>query len=173
MTVRPIIIAPDPILMQVSTPVGEITPDIRALIADMIDTMYDADGIGLAAVQVGVPLRILVIDTEGKNGPHRPRVYINPESTPLTQTPGSYVEGCLSVPRSRAEVRRPQRVRVTYRDANGAACDETLEGLDAVCLQHEIDHLNGILFIDHLPKLQRSMLLERCEKFKRERVRGG
>ena len=156
MAVRPILIAPDPVLLRISAPVEQVTDDVRALITDMIDTMYEADGIGLAAIQIGVPLRILITDVGGKDAPRAPRVFINPELTPLTDEQDAYREGCLSVPKAWAEVRRPQHIRARYLNAEGTECEEELHGLQAVCLQHELDHLNGILFIDHLPKLQRS-----------------
>jgi peptide deformylase len=172
MAIRPILEAPDPRLRTKSTPVETVDDDLRALIADMFETMYDAPGIGLAAIQVGVPHRVLVIDlqeeedAEGK--PIRnPRVFINPELFDPSEEFSVYNEGCLSVPDQYAEVERPAVIHARWLDEQGAKHEEQLEGLLATCLQHEMDHLEGVLFIDHLSKLKRDMLLKKLDKQRR------
>ena len=173
MAILPIIETPDPLLRQKSTPVEEVTDEIRTLIDDMFETMYAAPGIGLAAIQVGVPQRLLVIDLqeeedeEGK--PVRePRVFINPEIIEESEHLVPYNEGCLSVPEMYAEVDRPDRIRARWLDRDGVSHEEELTGLLAVCLQHEMDHLEGVLFIDHLSRLKREMLLKKLAKLRRE-----
>jgi peptide deformylase len=170
MAILPIIETPDPRLRVISTPVETVDDDLRALIADMFETMYDAPGIGLAAIQVGVPKRVLVIDLqepveEGSDEVVRaPRVFINPEILEQSDETKPYNEGCLSVPDQYAEVQRPAVIRAKWLDEQGKAHEETLDGLLAVCLQHEMDHLEGILFIDHLSKLKRDMILKKIAK---------
>ncbi|HEX9963936.1 MAG TPA: peptide deformylase [Allosphingosinicella sp.] len=169
MAIRPIIEAPDPLLRQVSSPVEEITPEIRTLIDDMFETMYAAPGIGLAAIQVGVPKRILVIDLqdpEEEDGEpvRRPMVFINPEILHTSETERPYNEGCLSVPDQYAEVDRPDRVRARWLDRDGKVHEEEIEGMLATCLQHEMDHLEGVLFIDYLSRLKRDMILRKLAK---------
>ena len=166
---------PDPMLRQISTPVEKVDDELRALIADMFETMYEAPGIGLAAIQVGVPKRILVIDLqdppeEGGEPVKDPRVFINPEIVESSDHEVPYTEGCLSVPDQFAEVDRPERIRARWLDENGKAHEEDLDGLLAVCLQHEMDHLEGILFIDHLSKLKRDMVLKKLAKARKERA---
>jgi peptide deformylase len=173
MAILPIFETPDPVLRQISRPVEQVDDDLRKLIDDMFDTMYAAPGIGLAAVQVGVPKRLLVIDLhepeeEGGEPVRDPRVFINPEILETSATTKPYQEGCLSVPDQYAEVLRPERIRARWLDRDGNAHDEWLEGLLAICLQHEIDHLNGILFIDHLSRLKREMILTKLLKARRE-----
>ncbi|MFZ5705416.1 MAG: peptide deformylase [Pseudomonadota bacterium] len=172
MAILPILETPDPRLRTKSLPVDQVDDDVRALIADMFETMYDAPGIGLAAIQVGVPKRILVIDlqeeedAEGK--PIRnPRVFINPELFDPSDEHNLYTEGCLSVPDQFAEVERPAVVHARWLDAHGNSHEERLDGLLATCLQHEMDHLEGILFIDHLSRLKRDMLLKKLDKARR------
>ena len=165
---------PDPLLREKSTPVDAVTDDIRALIADMFETMYDAPGIGLAAVQVGVPKRLLVMDIgepaeEGGEAVREPRVFINPEIVTHSDDEVPYTEGCLSVPDQYAEVMRPDRIRAKWLDEHGVAHDEMLSGMLAVCLQHEMDHLEGVLFIDHLSRLKREMVLKKLAKTRKER----
>ena len=174
MAIRPIIEAPDPRLRVKSTPVEMVDDDLRALIGDMFETMYDAPGIGLAAVQIGVPKRVLVIDLQeaedGEGRPIRtPRVFINPEIYQPDAARALYNEGCLSVPDQYAEVERPATCRARWLDETGAAHDEAIEGMLATCLQHEMDHLEGILFIDHLSRLKREMVLKKLEKARRGR----
>jgi len=173
MALLPIVEVPDPRLKQVSAPVAEVNDEIRALIADMFETMYAAPGIGLAAVQVGVPKRVLVIDLqepeeEGGEPVRDPRVFINPEIVTHSDQEVPYTEGCLSVPDQYAEVDRPRSIRARWLDEKGAAHEEEIEGLLAVCLQHEMDHLEGILFIDHLSRLKREMILRKIAKARKQ-----
>ena len=169
MAVLPIVEVPDARLRAVSQPVPVVDDSVRQLVSDMIETMYAAHGIGLAAIQVGVESRVLVIDLqeqedeEGK--PIRdPRAYINPEVLEVSEELSVFNEGCLSIPDQYAEVARPARCRVRWLDENGETHERELEGLLATCMQHEIDHLNGVLFIDHISRLKRSMLLKKLEK---------
>jgi peptide deformylase len=174
MAILPIVEVPDPRLRQISSPVETVDDAVRALIADMFDTMYDAPGIGLAAIQIGVPKRILVIDLqepEVEDGPpvKDPRVFINPEILTASDQEVPYLEGCLSVPDQYADVERPDHIRARWLDENGKQHEEQLDGLLAVCLQHEMDHLEGILFIDHLSRLKREMVLKKLAKLRKER----
>jgi len=169
MALLPIVEVPDPRLRLISTPVETVDDELRELIADMFDTMYDAPGIGLAAIQVGVPKRVIVMDLqeeEDEDGkPIRaPRVFINPEILDPTEEQSVYTEGCLSIPEQFADVERPARCRVKWLDENGAEHDEVFEGLLATCIQHEMDHLEGIVFIDHLSRLKRDMILKKLAK---------
>jgi peptide deformylase len=174
MAILPILEVPDPRLRRISTPVEAVTDEIRKLVADMFETMYAAPGIGLAAAQVDVPIRLLVMDLgdgpadEDGKGTRNPRVFINPEILDPSEDHSVYNEGCLSVPDQYADVERPATVRVRWLDEQGVAHDERLDGLTATCLQHEMDHLNGILFIDHLSRLKRDMVLKKLEKARRE-----
>ena len=173
MAIRPIIEVPDPLLRQKSMPVETVDDDLRALIADMFETMYAAPGIGLAAIQVGVPKRVLVIDLqepeeEGGEPVKDPRVFVNPEIVEHSDQEVPYTEGCLSVPDQFAEVDRPDRIRARWLDENGESHDEEITGLLATCLQHEMDHLNGVLFIDHLSRLKREMILKKLAKLRKE-----
>src|SRR5436305_5940745 len=173
MATLPIVEVPDPRLRQISSPVEKVDDEVRALIADMFETMYAAPGIGLAAIQVGVPKRILVIDLqepEQEDGePVRdPRVFINPEILRSSDHEVPYTEGCLSVPDQYAEVDRPDAIRARWLDVDGQAHEEDITGLLATCLQHELDHLNGILFIDHLSRLKREMILKKLAKQRKE-----
>ena len=169
MALRTIIEVPDPRLRLVSTPVDTVDDELRDLIADMFDTMYDAPGIGLAAIQVGVPKRVIVMDLqeqedeEGK-AIREPRVFINPEILDPAEEHSVYTEGCLSVPDQFADVERPARCRVKWLDEQGKAHDEVFEGLLATCIQHEMDHLEGIVFIDHLSRLKRDMIMKKLNK---------
>ncbi|MEO7601752.1 MAG: peptide deformylase [Sphingomicrobium sp.] len=165
---------PDPMLRQISTPVDKVDDAIRALIADMFETMYEAPGIGLAAVQVGKPIRLLVMDLaepeeEGGDPVREPRVFINPEILNHSDEEAAYTEGCLSVPDQYAEVMRPDHIRARWLDEHGKKHEQDLDGLLAICLQHEMDHLEGILFIDHLSKLKRDMVLKKLAKTRKER----
>jgi peptide deformylase len=174
MAILPIIETPDPRLREKSTPVEAVTDETRKLIDDMFETMYDAPGIGLAAIQVGVAKRLLVIDLqepeEEEGEPVRkPMVFINPEIVETSGTLQVYNEGCLSVPEMYAEVERPDRIRARWLDRDGATHEEELDGLLAICLQHEMDHLEGILFIDHLSRLKRDMILKKLAKYRKER----
>ena len=162
MAIRPIFETPDPVLRQISKPVDTFDHDLKTLVADMFETMYAAPGIGLAAVQVGVPIRLLVIDLqepeeEGGEPVRDPRVFINPEILWHSDNEVPYTEGCLSVPEQYAEVMRPERIRAKWQDADGKTYEDEIDGLLATCLQHEMDHLNGVLVIDHLSPLKRDM----------------
>jgi peptide deformylase len=176
MALLPIVEVPDPRLRQISSPVEQVDDEVRALVADMFETMYAAPGIGLAAIQVGVPKRILVIDLQEPANPEDaeskpvrdPRVFINPEIVEHSDQDVPYTEGCLSVPDQYAEVDRPDRIRAKWLDLDGKAHDEEITGLLATCLQHEMDHLNGILFIDHLSRLKREMILKKLAKQRKE-----
>ena len=164
MTVRPLVILPDAQLRLVSEPVTEITDEIRTLAADMIETMYDAPGIGLAAVQIGVLKRVVTIDASKDENARNPTVYLNPEIVWSSEERRVYDEGCLSIPDFYGEVERPDRVRVRYMNLDGQTVEQEADGLLATCLQHEIDHLNGVLFIDHLSKLKRDRVMKKFVK---------
>jgi peptide deformylase len=164
MAVRPLVILPDRQLRLVSEPVGPVTNDVKALAADMLETMYDAPGIGLAAIQIGVPKRLVVIDL-GKNPEERsPMVLVDPEITWSSDEKRVHEEGCLSIPEYYEEVERPDRIRVRYRDLDGEVVETEADGILATCIQHEIDHLNGVLFVDYLSRLKRSRVLKKFEK---------
>ena len=172
MAVLPIVEIPDPRLRLISKPVESITDETRAFVQDMIDTMYAAHGIGLAAIQVGVDQRILVIDLQEEKDEDdkpikAPKAYINPEILSVSDETSTYNEGCLSIPEQYADVQRPASCRVRWQDETGAAHEEELTGLLATCMQHEIDHLNGVLFIDHISRLKRDMVLKKLAKARR------
>jgi peptide deformylase len=164
MAIRPLLKLPDAKLRLVSEPVGEVTGEVRRLAADMLDTMYDAPGIGLAAIQIGVPKRVVVIDLGRTEEERRPLVFIDPEITWTSEEMRAHEEGCLSIPEYYEEVERPDRVKVRYRDLDGNVVEAEADGILATCIQHEIDHLNGVLFIDHLSRLKRSRVLRKFEK---------
>jgi len=171
MSVLTILEVPDPGLRAVARPVAEVNDAVRAIVADMFDTMYDARGIGLAATQVAIEQRIVVIDlqepesdAEDAKPVRTPLVFINPELVSVSDEVSTYNEGCLSIPEQYAEVERPARCRVTWLDAAGAAQEGDFDGLLATCIQHEIDHLNGVLFIDHISRLKRDMVLKKLAK---------
>jgi len=187
MAIREIIEIPDPRLKTLSTRVETFDDELRTLVADMFETMYDAPGIGLAAIQVGVPQRVLVIDLQpddpdaepeectahgDQKHTHQPvkrepRVFINPEILDPSEEQSVYSEGCLSVPEIYADVERPARIRARWQDLDGTVHEEAIDGLLATCLQHEMDHLEGILFIDHLSRLKRQMALKKLEKLRK------
>ena len=184
MAIREIIEAPDPRLKTVSEPVERFDDELRTLVEDLFETMYDASGIGLAAIQVGVPVRVLVIDLQEPDPDaepeechahdgephthqpvkHDPRVFVNPEIIDPSIHLNTYQEGCLSVPDIYADVDRPKACRVRWQDLEGKVHEEAMEGLWATCIQHEMDHLDGILFIDRLSRLKRTMALKKLEK---------
>ncbi|AKQ42466.1 peptide deformylase [Aurantiacibacter atlanticus] len=183
MAIREILEAPDPRLKIVSSPVEKFDEGLKTLVDDMFETMYDAYGIGLAAIQVGEPIRLLVIDLQeedpdaepeecehdGTKHTHQPvkkdpRVFVNPEILDPSTDKGIYQEGCLSVPDVYADIERPSRCRVRWQDLNGKQHEEDMSGMLAICIQHEMDHLNGILFIDHLSRLKRGMALKKLQK---------
>lgn len=172
MTALPLVILPDAQLRKVSEPVTAVTGEIRRLADDMLQTMYEAPGIGLAAIQVGRPLRMITIDLARKEEPPQPIIFLNPEVTWKSDDLSVYEEGCLSIPEYYEEVERPASVKVRYMDMKGATQEMLAEGLMATCIQHEIDHLNGVLFIDYLSKLKRDRVVTRFRKLARERERG-
>ena len=170
--IKPILIHPDPRLKKVCDPVSDLTDDLRKLADDMLETMYDAPGIGLAAPQVGVLSRLIVLDCVKEEGaPPRPLVMFNPEVTAASEEKNTYEEGCLSIPEQYAEITRPAEVTVNWIDRDGAERSEDFDGLWATCVQHEIDHLNGKLFIDYLSAMKRQMITRKMQKLKREKAR--
>lgn len=180
MALLPIYVAPHPVLKKPAEPVAAVTDEIRTLIKDMFETMYATRGIGLAAPQVGHSLRVLVMDVEQSGGesgedgeaaaltPGKPIAVINPEIVWSSDEQNVYEEGCLSIPGQYAEVERPEKVRVKYLDENGQPQEMEADGLLATCVQHEIDHLDGVLFVDHLSSLKRDMLMRKLKKWTRE-----
>ena len=176
MSLLPIIEVPDPLLRAKSAPVESVGDDVNRLIADMFETMYEAPGIGLAAIQVAVPRRLVVIDLqepeseeEDAEPVRRPHVFINPEIVHRSDARKVYNEGCLSIPDQYAEIERPDIVRATWIDEKGQQREGEFDGLMSVCLQHEVDHLNGVLFIDYLSRLKRDMVVKKVVKSRKER----
>jgi peptide deformylase len=167
MAIRPILTAPDPALKAVSRDVESVTPALRRLIDDMFDSMYDAKGIGLAAVQIGVPERLIVMDLAGKDADPAPQVFINPKIVAASTELAVFEEGCLSVPDIWEDVKRPARITAQYLDRDGKPAMLEADGILATCLQHEMDHLEGVLFLDHLSRLKRSIALRKLAKAKR------
>lgn len=170
MTIKPLIILPDPLLRQVSQPVERVDSELNQLVDDMLETMYEAPGIGLAAIQVGVPRRLLVIDVAKEGEDRQPLVFINPEIITSSDERSVYEEGCLSIPDYYAEVERPASISVKSIDRNGKEQVTEADGILATCLQHEIDHLNGVLFIDHISRLKREMVIKRFTKAARQKI---
>jgi len=168
MTLRKILTEPNQILRQKSLLVTEIDTDLQKLMDDMLETMYAAPGIGLAAIQVGVPKRVIVLDLSPKKEPRKPMYFINPEIISKSEHNASYEEGCLSVPGQFAEIERPKKCHIKYLDYFGQSKEMEAEGMIATCIQHEIDHLEGILFIDYLSKLKKSMIVKKLSKQKKE-----
>jgi peptide deformylase len=167
MAIREIIVLPDKQLRLVSKPIEKVTPQIRKLADDMFETMYDAPGIGLAAIQIAEPIRLITMDLskkEKEDDEKVQRVFINPEILSSSEELSVYEEGCLSIPEYYEEVERPARVRVRFTDLEGKLHEEDAEGLYATCIQHEIDHLNGVLFVDYLSKLKRDRVLKKFAK---------
>jgi peptide deformylase len=164
MTIKPLIILPDPILRQVSKPIETFDGEVKKLADDMLETMYDAPGIGLAAIQIGVARRMLVLDVSKDGEDKKPLVFINPEIVASSDARSVYEEGCLSIPDYYAEVERPASITVRHLDRDGKEQVTEADGLLATCLQHEIDHLNGVLFIDHISKLKREMVIRKFTK---------
>lgn len=167
MAIREILVVPHPVLKQVSTPVTVVDDALRALMDDMLETMYGAPGIGLAAVQIGVPKRVIVMDLARQDEPQEPRFFVNPEIVWASEETAPYEEGCLSVPEIFDEVERPARVKLKYLNYEGQAVEEDAEGIFAVCIQHEMDHLEGVLFIDHLSRLKREQAIKKVKKLVR------
>mgnify|MGYP001266887502 CR=1 FL=1 len=166
MTIRKILTEPDPFLRQKSIKVKEVDDNIRKLMDDMLETMYEAPGIGLAAIQIGVPKRVIVMDL-AKDEKKSPLYFVNPEIILKSENNSAYEEGCLSVPGQFAEINRPEKCHVKYLDYNGEPKELKAEGLLATCIQHEVDHLEGILFIDYLSKLKKSMIIKKLSKEKK------
>jgi peptide deformylase len=186
MAILPIVEVPDPVLRKMCSPVAEVTDEVRGIVSDMFDTMYDARGIGLAASQVGILKRIVVIDLQERpeggeaaesadedraeadaGGTRNPHAFINPELVSVSEETSTYNEGCLSIPEQYAEVTRPARCHVRWLDTDGQPHEQEFDGLMATCMQHEIDHLNGVLFTDHISRLKRGMLMKKLDKMRR------
>ena len=172
MAIREILTVPNPTLKLVSAPVESVDDELRALMDDMLETMYDAPGIGLAAIQVGVPKRVIVMDLAGEDEEPAPRFFANPEILESVEETQPYQEGCLSVPEIYDEVERPSRVKLRYLNYEGEEVVEWAEGLYAVCIQHEMDHLQGVLFIDHLSRLKRERAVKKVQKAEKLKVEG-
>ncbi len=166
---RPLVILPNPILREVSKPIEHVDETLQTLADDMLETMYHAQGVGLAAIQIGIPLRMLVIDVSSNDEKKNPLVIINPEILWLSEERNIHKEGCLSIPEYFAEVERPKRLRVRYQDREGKQTEIEADDLLATCLQHEIDHLNGRLFIDHISKIKRDMVIRKFKKRAKEK----
>ena len=164
MAIREILVVPNPVLKQVSQPVAKVDDELRALMDDMLETMYDAPGIGLAAIQIGVPKRVIVMDIAGPDEEKAPRYFVNPEIVWSSEDTAPYEEGCLSIPDIYDEVERPARVKLKYLNYQGEEVIEDADGLFAVCIQHEMDHLEGVLFIDHLSRLKRDRAVAKVKK---------
>jgi peptide deformylase len=164
MALREILVVPHPVLKQVSQTVDKVDDELRALMDDMLETMYDAPGIGLAAIQIGVAKRVIVMDLARQDEPPQPRYFVNPEILWASEETAPYEEGCLSVPEIYDEVERPSKVKLRYLNYHGEQIEEEAEGLYAVCIQHEMDHLNGVLFIDHLSRLKREQAVKKVKK---------
>lgn len=167
MAILEILTVPNPVLKQVSEPVERVDDELRALMDDMLETMYDAPGIGLAAVQVGVPKRVIVMDLAGQDEEPQPRYFVNPEILEKNEETEPYDEGCLSVPEVFETIDRPARVKLKYLNYEGEEVVEWAEGLYATCIQHEMDHLEGVLFIDYLSRLKRNRAVDKVKKVKR------
>jgi peptide deformylase len=167
MAIRDILVVPDPVLKQVSQPVDKVDDELRRLMDDMLETMYDAPGIGLAAIQIGVPKRVIVMDLAREGEPKAARHFVNPEILWASEETLPYEEGCLSVPEIYDEVERAARVKLRYLDYEGRQVEEDAEGLFAVCIQHEMDHLEGVLFIDYLSRLKREQAVKKVKKLVR------
>lgn len=170
MSIRPILIAPDPRLKAVSQPVATVDVAVKSLVRDMLDSMYAANGVGLAAVQIGVAKRIVVLDMARKEGKKDPRVFINPKIVWTSEDTTVCEEGCLSVPDVWEDVERPARIRAEHLDLDGRPVALEAEGMLATCLQHEMDHLDGILFVDHISRLKRAMAMRKLAKVKRQKM---
>ena len=171
MSLKKIIIHPDPRLKKVCEQVSGVSPQLRKLATDMLETMYDAPGIGLAAPQVGVLERFFVMDVAAKESAPEPRVLINPRITWASEDQNAYEEGCLSIPGVYEEITRPASVRMAFQDIDGGEREEEFEGMAAICAQHELDHLDGKLFVDYLSGIKRRMITAKMKKLKKERAR--
>jgi peptide deformylase len=172
MALRHIITLPDPKLRLVSAPLGQVDDAARKLLDDMVETMHDAPGVGLAAIQIAEPVRAVVIDVAKKDEPPQPQVFVNPEIVWLSDERAVYEEGCLSIPEYYEEVERPAKARVRFLDRDGRPQEIVVEGLMATALQHEIDHLDGVLFIDHISKLKRDRVVKKFAKIAKRAAEG-
>ena len=172
MSLRKILLHPDPRLKKICAPVDQIDAELRKLAEDMLETMYEAPGVGLAAPQVGIVARLFVMDVAGKEADPDPRVLFNPRITWVSEEMNTHEEGCLSIPDFYEDVTRPEMVRVAYQNIDGVKAEEEFEGLGATCVQHELDHLNGKLFIDYLSAVKRGMITNKMKKLKKELARG-
>ncbi len=170
MTIQKILTVPNPVLKQVSRPVKTMDDQMRKLMDDMLETMYDAPGIGLAAIQVGIPLRVIVMDLAGPDEEPAPMYFADPEILEDVEEMRLWEEGCLSVPDFYEEVERPERIKLKYMDYHGKEVIQWVDGLFATCIQHEMDHLNGVLFIDHLSRLKRQRAVRKVQKAERDRA---
>ena len=168
MSKKKILTIPDPILREISQPVKKVDQDIKNLMDDMLETMYDAPGIGLAAVQIGILKRVIVMDLSKEKEKKKPIFIVNPEIISKSDDLVSYEEGCLSIPNQFAEIERPNSCKIKYLDYDGKQNELKAEGLLATCIQHEIDHINGILFIDYLSKLKKDLIIKKVKKQKKE-----
>tara|TARA_Y100000591_G_C21840791_1_gene705499 strand:- start:27 stop:551 length:525 start_codon:yes stop_codon:yes gene_type:complete len=168
MTIKKILTIPDPILRKKSTPVTQVNKDTQSLMDDMLETMYDAPGIGLAAIQIGVPKRVIVMDLSKGNDEKKPLYFVNPEIIWKSKLNSSYEEGCLSIPNQFAKIERPEKCHIKFLDYNGVQKEIKADGLLSTCIQHEIDHLNGVLFIDYLSKLKKDIIIKKVSKNKKE-----
>ena len=173
MAIRPIITLPDPKLRLTSEPIAAVDGTTRSLLDDMIETMYDAPGIGLAAIQLGLPHRLVVLDVARQDEPRQPLFLVNPEIVWSSGERSVYEEGCLSIPDYYEEVERPQAVRIRFLDRDGQACEMPADGLLATAVQHEIDHLNGVLFVDHISRLKRDRVIRKFAKAARKAAEEG
>ena len=173
MTLRQILTEPNKILREKSLFVEKIDEDLKKLMDDMLETMYAAPGIGLAAIQVGIPKRVIVLDIAQKNGPRNPMFFINPEIVERSKNNLTYEEGCLSVPGQFAEIDRPDKCHIKYLDYHGQPKEIKAEGMLATCIQHEIDHLEGILFVDHISMLKRDLIMRKLQKMKKLEKKAG
>ena len=172
MAIKPILTVPNPILKKVSQPVAQVTDETRALMDDMLATMYAAPGIGLAAIQIGIPLNVIVMDLAKDNAQPAPRFFVNPEILEEVEELKPYNEGCLSIPEVYEDIDRPERVKLTYLNYNGERVTEWAEGLYAVCIQHEMDHLKGVVFIDYLSRLKRERAVKKVVKAEKLKAAG-
>ncbi|MDX7950945.1 peptide deformylase [Lichenihabitans sp. Uapishka_5] len=173
MAIRPIITLPDPKLRLVSEPIAQVDDAIRALLDDMMETMYDAPGIGLAAIQLGLPQRLVVLDVARQDEPKQPLFLVNPEIVWSSEVRSVYEEGCLSIPDYYEEVERPQSVRVRFLDRDGQSCEMPADALLSTAVQHEIDHLNGVLFVDHISRLKRDRVIRKFAKAAKKAAEDG
>ena len=171
MAIREILTVPNPILKEISKPVDSVDDALRELMDDMLETMYEADGIGLAAIQVGVPKRIIVMDLSGPEEKAAPKFFVNPVLSDPSDSLRLYEEGCLSVPGYYESVDRPDRIKITYLDYDGNQVEEIAEGMYATCIQHEMDHLEGVLFIDYLSRLKRQRAVQKVKKLEQDKAR--